>query len=46
MVIVDVWHVPIVLSLFLIALVLAVSVLASLRATRSAGSTDEEPATG
>lgn len=40
MVIVDIWHVPIVLSLALIALVLAVSVLASLRATRSA---DESP---
>ncbi len=33
MVIVDVWHVPIVLSLVLIALTLTVSVLASLRAT-------------
>ena len=35
MVIVDVWHVPIALSLSVIAAVLAVSVVASLRATRT-----------
>jgi hypothetical protein len=34
MVIVDVWHVPIVLSLAVIATVLAVSIVVSLRATR------------